>query len=118
MSWNKNTIVSSHIDVIVKTLTEVGEKYEVRELAKVDGMGLNDDWDTKYPIRMLSYRNIVVLERMNRHPDCDFDDFIDSHEFDKNYVPKEWEYDITDAGEDSVCYWEEGKGPKPLKVIL
>ena len=99
MSWDKNTINSSHIDAVVDTLKRADIPYEVKVLGQVRGMGLNDGFDyvNFHEVRRLQYRNTVILEQMRRSSDCDMDDYLESFTFDLDKEPKEWplEY-ITD----------------------
>lgn len=103
MSWNKNTIITSKIDATIDTLKNCGVDFELTEIGRVLGMGLNDTYgssivvgdDGHYPIRRLAYKNIVILEVMVRNPDCDGDDHIMSHEFDSGEEPKDWEITTT-----------------------
>jgi len=104
MSWNKNTLNNSKLDHIKIILDELSIPYKLTTLGKVMGIGLNDDIreDCDYPIRKLEVGNKVVLERMERNTDCDFDDYITSYIFDKEKVPKNWELERTfnnDTGE-------------------
>lgn len=104
MSWNKNTVVMSDIDSTIKVLEKLGEKYTLTEIGKAKGMGLNDDIESDdikfYPIRKLTYRDVIILEQMRRHPDCDSDDCIVSHEFKLSEVPQNWEIDIMEKVEE------------------
>jgi hypothetical protein len=90
MSWNKNTISASKIDTTIELLKELGFKYNLTELGKVEGNGLNDIDNTNYPIRKLEYNQVVILEKMIRSEDCDENDIIRSFKFKKKDVPKKW----------------------------
>jgi hypothetical protein len=102
MSWDKNTIVRSSIDMVVSTLDNLSVPYSLETLGFVRGDGMNDDFfddvtkeitSKKYPIRKLSYQDVVIQEVMARSHDCDGDDFLDSKEFSKgNYEPLPLEY--------------------------
>ena len=89
MSWNKNTINCSHLEAVIQPLKDCDIHYRVTVLGKVMGMGLNDDMDWSgddkyYEIRKLEYKDEVVIEQMERHPDCDIDDIIVSYQMNKN----------------------------------
>jgi hypothetical protein len=93
MSWNKNTVVMSSVDAVVKTLNDVGVEYNLELLGEVSGCGLNDDYGfgrDKYPIRKLTYGDKVLMEQMNRSSDCDCDDFLVSREFKRGDEPIVW----------------------------
>ncbi len=102
MSWDKNTVNMSNIDGTILTLKKLGVPYKVTILSKVKGLGLNDDIfeeDIKgilhpgiryYDIRKLEYKDTIILEKMLRDNDCDFDDVIVSYEFKKGQEPKDW----------------------------
>ena len=81
MSWNKNTINHSHIDTIIEVLEELHISYGVVNMGKVLARGVNDDHNSieTYTMRELTYKDIIVLERMNRNSDCDGDDIISSY---------------------------------------
>jgi hypothetical protein len=101
MSWDKNTIVHSEIDAIISIFEEIHYPYKLKILGEVMGCGLNDDDGQIYSIRSLEYKtkkgyNIVLLERMERTSDCDGDDYIVVHKFNKKDVPKNWKLEITD----------------------
>lgn len=93
MSWNKNTINNSEIDKTIELLKEFKIKYTLKTIGKVPGYGLNDYYnDIKdYKIRQLEYNDFIIVEQMNRHPDCDMNDVILSFKFKKDKVPKKWE---------------------------
>jgi hypothetical protein len=105
MSWDKNTLNLSEVDSVMNTLRDLGEPFVLHVLGEVQGNGLNDDaWEGEgedahpvlkmYQIRKLEYKNVVLLEQMQRHPDCDVDDVILSFKFDKIEEPKEWKIEI------------------------
>ena len=97
MSYNKNTVNCSDIDTIIETLKELNVKYILKDIGKVTGYGLNDDYakTDKHKIRKLTYEDFVVLEKIKRTTDCDTDDLIVSKKFHKNKVPKKWEIEET-----------------------
>jgi len=69
------------VDALVEVLSELDVPYDIEELGRVRGVGLNDieledGSSPMYPIRRLEYSDYVVLEQMQRHPDCDTDDII------------------------------------------
>lgn len=98
ISWNKNTLVLSDIDNTIEVLKETGTPYTLVEIGKVNGMGLNDDIQSddikQYPIRRLEYKTFVVLEQLQRTPDCDSDDWLISKKFKKGEEPKKWELEV------------------------
>ena len=94
MSWNKNTIKISEIDIIINLLQELNTPYKLTILGKVKGLGLNDTGDVYYEIRKLEYKDIVILERMERSKDCDADDVIVSYVFEKDKEPENWKIEI------------------------
>lgn len=96
MSWDKNTIRNSEIDKTIEILKEFNEQYKLKILGKVRGYGLNDDYveDDMYKIRKLIYKDFIILEKMIRSSDCDFDDVIHSFKFKKNKVPKKWKIEV------------------------
>ena len=83
MSYNKNTVNYSHIDTIIEVLWELHISYTVVNLGKVVARGVNDDHHgiATYTMRELTYKDIIVLERMNRSSDCDSDDVISSYKY-------------------------------------
>lgn len=96
MSWNKNTINHSKLDVIKETLQKLGVEYKVEILGYVNGRGLNDGPGTKYAMRKLVYEKGIVIESIFRTNDCDDDDLIYSHEYciegkSEDWVPEGWE---------------------------
>lgn len=97
MGWDKNTWSLSQIDAIIKTLKHLKTPYKLTVLGKVNATGINDYWEDRkeYKIRKLEYKNIIILEQMHRTSDCDTDDIIESHEFRKEYIPKQWKLEIT-----------------------
>jgi len=106
MSWDKNTIITSELDAIMRVLTNLEVPFEVIILGEVQGFGLNDEdyyedkdgvmnfIDKMYPIRKLSYGDNIVLEQMHRTHDCDFDDILVSYNFKQGTEPKEWKLEI------------------------
>ena len=103
MSYNKNTVNWSYLDDIVRIWKDSGKEVKIEILGYVDGRGLNDNKDTKYPIRKAVNCDdgIVVIERMERTYDCDTDDVIKSYTFKVGEVPNDWEIEI--------CYGYEEK---------
>lgn len=100
MSWNKNTINLSKLDIIASTLDSAGIKYEIKELGQVKAMGLNDGYMDieKYSLRSLSYKGIsgsqkIIIEQMQRTEDCDSNDFLVSFEFNEK-LPENFEIEI------------------------
>jgi len=96
MSWDKNTISFSEVDAFLRFADIFGADYQLIELAKVRGRGLNDDpymsgEEKLYPIRRVEFKDKVILEYMERHSDCDADDIIRSCIYDKAQVPLEWQ---------------------------
>ena len=134
MSWNKNTVVSCDLETRVKMLEELGVSFKLMEIGEVAGNGLNDDHtcyyennfrivvtknhaedyraDTiNYRLYRLEYNGKVILERMERHPDCDMDDLIVTFEFTVESEPKEWElertihdYDYCSCDDSELCH--------------
>lgn len=92
MSWDKNTIITSDIDFIIRLLDRFKVRYKIKIIGEVAGLGLNDYFAGRdvYQIRKLTYCDIVVLEQMHRTHDCDSDDVLTSKEFKKKDVPKKW----------------------------
>lgn len=99
MSWNKNTVISSHIDAMIHVLEITRVPYNVSVFADARGFGLNDSGDTVYPLRRLQFGDRVFLEQMSRTCDCDADDTISSYEFTLADEPKQWPPEI----EECVC---------------
>lgn len=106
MSWDKNTLNFSEIDATINVLKDIGETFLLDVLGEVQGSGLNDEqWIGEgedahptmklYPIRKLIYKNTVMLEQMQRHPDCDIDDVILSFKFIIGQEPQDWQIEIT-----------------------
>jgi len=87
----------SAVDGTISVLKNLGTPYKVTELGRVAGCGLNDDYreGDDYPIRKLEYRDVVILEKMLRNPDCDIDDYIMSYEFVKGQEPEDWKIEET-----------------------
>ena len=83
MSWNKNTIITSHIDHSIQLLKSMNESFFVEEIGKVRALGLNDDIEY-YPIRKLTYKDSIFIEQMQRTHDCDDNDNLTSIEIDKD----------------------------------
>ena len=106
MSWDKNTIVVSQIDQDLRLLEKFGIPYELKELGRVMGHGLNDCGDKFYSIRRLEFGDEVVLEQMHRTDDCDADDTIISMVFEKGKEPKEWPLEIMEE----AIYLEDEDG--------
>ena len=54
---------------------------------------MNDDYNdtNEYEIRKLEYNDFIIVEQMNRDPDCDGDDVICSFKFKKDKFPTKWE---------------------------
>jgi len=98
MGWDKSTIIRSDINTRIEFLKELGVEYKLTELGRVIGRGYNDGGsffgdtseDTHYPIRRLEYKDVVILEKMRRTFDCDEDDILESHKFEKGKEPKDW----------------------------
>jgi hypothetical protein len=87
MSWNKNTVPSFVIDRMMIDLHNNRRPYTLFILGYVPGHGLNDDFETEYPIRRLEYGNDIIQEIMLRDPDCDGDDVIEAREYSKEDLP-------------------------------
>ena len=96
MSWDKNTIITSSVDSIIETLSNLNTPYCLEEIGKVRGYGLNDDYNGVdfYPLRKLEYGDFVVLEQIIRTTDCDTDDTIISKSFPKDKIPKRWKKEV------------------------
>jgi hypothetical protein len=123
MSWDKNTLNFSQIDAVMQVLRDLGESFVLHVLGEVLGNGLNDEVfngenEEGYPalrmyqIRKLEYKNIVLLEQMQRHPDCDIDDIIMSFKFIKGQEPTDWKIEIT-LEDDEYDYPPEDDNPEP-----
>jgi len=82
------------VDTTIEVLKKLGEPYSLTVLDKLQGYGLNDDDDSWYDIRRLEYRDIVILEQMERVNECDSDDIIYSREFTIKNEPKPWPLEI------------------------
>ena len=94
MSWNKNTRVMSSLNAVKEAMDELGFPYELTVLGKVMGIGLNDNLcgdDVYYEMRRLEYRDLVILEQLIRHYDCDVDDLVVSEKFSLEQEPKDWQ---------------------------
>lgn len=90
MSYNKNTLNLSLLNFVVNTLDNLNVSYNLIEIGKIKGMGLND-YNEEYPIRRLEYSDNVILECIERDCDCDVDDVILSVEFKLKDEPEDWE---------------------------
>ena len=98
MSWNKNTINNSQLYTFAYTFGKVRRPINIEIIGYAEGYGLNDIYEDNiglYPIRKLSFDDIVVLEQMQRTVDCDTDDTIVSIMFDADKVPSDWPIEIT-----------------------
>jgi hypothetical protein len=99
MGLDKNTIRTSEIDTDINILKELNHPYILTELGKIQGRGINDLYseadEDEYPIRKLEYGNIIILEQIERHTDCDMDDIIRSFKFNKVNEPSEWQIETT-----------------------
>ena len=97
MSWNKNTLFASEIDVMIPQIVAVGRTFSLHELGRVPALGLNDEEEDRenYPIRRLAWDDHVVLEQMLRSPDCDGTDVVRSVRFRKDNEPQEWPVEET-----------------------
>lgn len=92
MSWNKNTVMFSEVDAVMRTLQELETPYTLEVIDSFRGMGLNDyDGDAMYDLRRLQYADTVILEYVELDLDCDTDDCILSTRFILWEVPNEWE---------------------------
>jgi hypothetical protein len=95
MSWDKQTIVLSEIDALVRVFDEIGYPYRLESRGTVEGQGRNDDnWSDiagveakgLYKLRRLRYsvdidsslpmRDFIIQERMIQTDDCDTDDTL------------------------------------------
>lgn len=96
MSWDKNTVSFSEVDSVINTLSSLEIPYAVEIKDSVLGVGINDGViygdDTYYSLRRLVYKDIVILEQIEKDVDCDTDDIIISHRFPKEKEPEDWEY--------------------------
>ena len=106
MSYDKNTIDISFLDVTKGTLDELDVEYTITYLGEAVGKGVNDIPEMVYQLRKLEYRDKVVMERMERTYDCDSDDLRVSHIFEKGEEPKEWPLEIFKDEEDFVAIEE------------
>jgi len=93
MSWNKNTVSFSPIDMIVGVLSDLKIPYQLSVLATVKGYGLNDDYLDlpDWKIRRLQFKNTVYLEQIEQDADCDTDDIITAHKFTIETEPEDWQ---------------------------
>jgi len=102
MSWNKNTINLSYINSTIEVLDNLKIRYELTDLGKVVGLGNNNGIfeENKYhTLRMLKYINenwkeVIILEQMQRIKSCDIDDLIISKSFTEDNVPQRWPLEI------------------------
>jgi hypothetical protein len=109
VSWNKNTSIDETIDVMIYFIENQGgvkihpswsqttidyfeHPYKVNVIGEVIGRGLNDIGNHR--LRRLEYKGSVWLERMERHPDCDCDDWIKAYVYKKEEEPENWEIEI------------------------
>ena len=97
MSWDKNTVNASSINMIISILELETIPYEVVNIGNVTDMGLSSayDDDEMIPLHKIITNNAVYLERMERTDDCDFDDFIRMYMFTKANEPAKWDLEIT-----------------------
>lgn len=114
MSYDKNTINMSSLDMVKEILGDLGYSYLLIVQVSVRGRGFNDsryhfenddhtrEYDLRrlqyYNLRRLQYGNWVILERIERTADCDADDTITSHKFRLEDEPKDWKYTIEEVG--------------------
>lgn len=91
ISWDKNTIKTSAVDSIIHTCRILRVPYTIEILGYVEGHGLNDELNKKYPIRKLIIDKLVVMEQMFRTNDCDADDYLVHYIFESEEAPKDWE---------------------------
>jgi len=98
MTWTKKTINLSKIDDIVFLLIEDNIFHKTSIIEKVVGQGINDlvagGKRIEYRLRRLDYEDIIILECITQSYDMSLDDYILSHKFTKNTIPKEWSYKI------------------------
>lgn len=95
MSWDKNTVNMSKIDDLVGMLEDHGLTYVVSILANIPGMGINDlefsedgSFCSKiYELKKLVTDKSIYVDQMLRHPDCDADDVIVTHKYEKGEFP-------------------------------
>lgn len=99
-SWNKTTKKTSTIDNTIAFLKRNKIPYFLSPIGIAIGHGLRDNLMNPYSLRRLAFRDKVVLERIERNPDCNEDDYIVSNAFWAHEEPSNWELDIT-IGESS-----------------
>ena len=99
MSWNKNTINASHIDVVKSILDDLKINYALETKECVPGFGANDN-GKQYSLRKLSCQDFVILEQILQTLDCDCNDIITSHKFTKETEPKDWKYIVKEQEEE------------------
>ena len=102
MSWNKNTIKSDKIDIIVEVLEDLTKlfyiPYIIEVWGKVKARGQSDHYlgIEEYELRKLTYSTFVIMEQMVRDDDCDVNDVIVTRKFHKDNVPEDLELERND----------------------
>ena len=105
MSWDKNTISFSNLNIIKEVLDDFEIPYDITIMETVKGRGLNDEYYSdepkSYNLRRLQYDKFVVLEHIEQDAGCDVDDVIRSSKFNLDQEPKDWQYVVkTDVNGD------------------
>jgi hypothetical protein len=94
MSWDKNTVNCSEIDTVIGTLDDCQIPFTLTKIGEFNGCGLNDMYNDRkepYQLRQLNYKDITILEYVEKDADCDTDDVILSQKFTRDNKPKEWQ---------------------------
>ena len=95
MSWDKNTINMSIISDLIVLLVALKMKYKVTEIQRLPGRGNNDGPEDSYILKKLEVNNMIYIDQMLRTSDCDTDDTIITHRFNKKSgVPKNFKAEI------------------------
>ena len=92
MAYNKITINSSKINLIIKYLKLNHKLYILHPLGTVSARGNNDYIENRscYFIRQLTFDQTIVLEQMLRDPSQKCPDIIVSRAFKLPFVPEKW----------------------------
>ena len=93
MSYNKNTVYNSQINTVIRILELEKIKYKLKHIAAVKNFGINIERNY-LPIHRLETDNFVLLERIERHADCDMDDVITATLFPRNKEPLDWPTEV------------------------
>jgi hypothetical protein len=100
MSWNKNTVNYSRISAVIEIMDILKYPYRLENTKEVLDYGLNDDGPIQ--LKSLSFtdtenQNYIIVEKIFRTSDCDFDDSIESITMKlEEYNPDTFVYDYSE----------------------